>query len=91
MLGTNVSLKDVKLVLNPSLDNPLPATTVPVNVDFANFAKDVLLDKFPIVTVGALLDKTNVSAIVKVVVLNVWPVKELVLLKENPLLKHQRL
>ena len=52
-----------------------------MNVDFVSFAKAVLPDKFPIVIVGALLDKTNVWPTARLAVLNVLPVLELVLPK----------
>ena len=57
------------------------------NVDFANFAKAVLLDKLLIVNAGALLDKKLVSKTAKKVVLFVLVVNLLVLLKEKLLLR----
>ena len=83
----NVSLNVATPALNPLLENPYRLLTASANVDFAIFAKAVLLDKLLIVNVGALLDKKLVSKTAKRVALFVWVVNLLVLLKEKLLLK----
>ena len=83
----NVFLNVVTPVLNLLLENPYLPSTALANVDFASFAKAVLLDKSLIVNVGALLDKKLVFRTAKVAVPFVVVVNLLVLLKEKLLLK----